>query len=97
MQKEEKSYGPPAVYMLSGVAIGAALGLLFAPKKGSELRDDLAEFGRRNGEKGRQLYARVKEMIPTRFKAAGAVGAAQGMGAEALEVAQEEIGSTRRH
>lgn len=41
--------------LLGGVAIGAALGLLFAPKKGSELRKDLSL-------KFNDLFDQVKKM-----------------------------------
>jgi gas vesicle protein len=48
------------IYMLAGVGlgaiIGAAAGLLFAPKAGNELRDDL-------GEKFKELKGKSEEWI----------------------------------
>jgi len=48
------------LYMLAGVGlgalIGAAAGLLFAPKPGSELRDDIAD-------KYRELKGKTEEWI----------------------------------
>ena len=63
METEKKSV-PGAVYAACGVAVGAVLGLLFAPKKGSELRSDIDEFGHAAARKGRKLYARAKGVIP---------------------------------
>ncbi|HBC29293.1 MAG TPA: hypothetical protein DC006_06540 [Prevotellaceae bacterium] len=38
-----------AIGFISGAAIGAVCGLLFAPEKGSELRDKIAEALRKRG------------------------------------------------
>lgn len=46
----------------AGVLIGGVLGLLFAPKKGSELRKDIADNGRKikNDLKGKYQKGREK-------------------------------------
>lgn len=42
--------------LLMGAAIGAGLALLFAPKKGSELRGQIAESARKARESARDAY-----------------------------------------
>jgi len=46
-------------YLLGGAAVGAAAGVLLAPKKGSETRKDLNEWSRRSGEKARIALSKV--------------------------------------
>jgi gas vesicle protein len=61
---EEKKGVPPWAYMLGGVAVGAALGVLFAPKKGSELRGDIRDWTKERSEQGKAFLARVKKEAP---------------------------------
>ncbi len=49
------------VYLLVGTGIGAALGLLFAPKSGSELRGSISDITQRGYGKTTELAGRVKE------------------------------------
>ena len=67
---EEKKGVPPLAYLLGGVAVGAALGILFAPKKGSELRTDIADWTKKRSEEGKQFLARMKKEIPAAVAAA---------------------------
>ena len=55
--------------LVAGLAIGAGLGLLFAPKKGSELRKDLADKCNDLWEKAKDInVADVKKDIEKKLK-----------------------------
>jgi gas vesicle protein len=61
--------------LLVGVGIGAALGLLFAPSNGRELRHKIGDGARRLGEQSRETYQstkqRVSEMVAGARQTAG--------------------------
>lgn len=61
---EEKKGVPPWAYLLGGVAVGAAVGILFAPKKGSELRADIKDWTKERAEKGKAFLARMRKEAP---------------------------------
>lgn len=48
-------------YLLIGGGIGAVIALLFAPKSGVELREDIADATRKGLEKGRETAAQIGE------------------------------------
>lgn len=52
-----------AGYFISGAAIGAALGVLFAPKAGSETRGQMSLWLKEKKEKGRHGYQAMKEAL----------------------------------
>ena len=60
-EREETSAGTKLTYLLVGGAIGAIVALLFAPKSGQELREDIAEATKRGIEKGKEAAAAVSE------------------------------------
>jgi gas vesicle protein len=72
-EKEEKSSS--FAYLIGGFALGTVVGLLLAPKKGTELLEDIEDWGRDTRERGRDLYARAKEYIPHRVKRSAAEAA----------------------
>lgn len=47
---ESQKKVPGYAYFLGGAALGAVIGLLFAPKKGSELRSDIKDWSRKRKE-----------------------------------------------
>ena len=63
MNEERKGVSPLA-YLLGGMAIGTVLGILFAPKKGSELRADIKDWTKESSEKGKAFLARIKKEAP---------------------------------
>ena len=91
MGKDERipSIGP----VLGALAAGVALGMLFAPKKGSELRADLGDMLRRNQDKARSLAGKIGERLPGRLKIAAGLGAVNGVAAEALREVKEKTSS----
>lgn len=89
--EKEKGTESGLWYVIGGMAIGTALGMLFAPKKGSELREDLGEWGRKGRDTSRTLMSKLGAMVPFRVKAAAAFGAAKSGGAEAIREAKEVL------
>jgi gas vesicle protein len=81
--QEEKSSGSSAWFLLGGLIVGAAAGLLLAPQSGVETREDLETWRRRGAERARALLERVNDALPSRIKAAAAVGAVKGAAQEA--------------
>lgn len=55
-------------YLIGGLVVGAACGILFAPKKGSDLREDILDWGNDKKERGQEMLARAKEYMPHRVK-----------------------------
>jgi gas vesicle protein len=48
-------------YFLAGAAVGAALGILLAPKSGEETREQLTDWMKERKERGADLLHRVKD------------------------------------
>ncbi len=60
-EKEETSATTKLTYLLIGGGIGAILALLFAPKSGQELREDIADATRKGLEKGKETAVQLQE------------------------------------
>jgi len=76
-------------WFIGGVVVGAAVGVLYAPKKGEETRRDVAEWLRQKREETRELANRLKNRIPAKKEQ---VAAAFRAGKEAF---QQEAGNHR--
>ncbi|MDP3542884.1 MAG: YtxH domain-containing protein [Elusimicrobiota bacterium] len=50
-----------ALLFVTGAAIGAALGVLFAPRSGTDTREQLADWLKERREKGADLINTVKD------------------------------------
>ena len=60
-EREETSAATKLTYLLVGGGIGAVLALLFAPKSGEELREDIADVTRKGIEKGKVAATQIQE------------------------------------
>ena len=80
-----------------GAAVGAAIALLFAPKAGSEIRDDLADWSKKGRDKGSALLEKIGEYIPTKVKGAAVVGAVKSGGKEAFHEVKDKLGDAYPH
>jgi len=84
-------------YFLVGAGIGAVLALLFAPKSGEELRNDIADATRkgidRSKEAAQQLGAKASEYYDTtRAKAGEVYDSARETAGEYYEATRERAG-----
>ncbi len=72
------------IYFVTGCAIGAALGVLFAPKSGKETREELGEWIKERRDKSKDLIAKMKEeAIAKKDQVASAIKAGRQAYAEA--------------
>ncbi|NNE67811.1 MAG: YtxH domain-containing protein [Pyrinomonadaceae bacterium] len=60
-EREEASASAKLTYLLIGGGIGAVLALLFAPKSGQELREDIAVATKKGIEKGKETATHLQE------------------------------------
>ena len=60
-EREETSASTKLTYLLVGGGIGAILALLFAPKSGEELREDIADATRKGIEKSKVAASQIQE------------------------------------
>ena len=59
----EQSGGGFMTGLICGAAVGAAIGLLLAPRSGAEMRRTLSESADRLREKGREAYGAASETV----------------------------------
>lgn len=59
--RNESSVTTKLTYLLIGGGIGAVVALLFAPKSGIELREDIADATRKGLEKSKETAAQLQE------------------------------------
>jgi gas vesicle protein len=59
--RDETSAATKLTYLLIGGSIGAVIALLFAPKSGQELREDIADATRKGLEKGKEAATQIGE------------------------------------
>ncbi|NNE97840.1 MAG: YtxH domain-containing protein [Pyrinomonadaceae bacterium] len=60
-EREEATASTKLTYLLIGGGIGAVLALLFAPKSGIELREDIADVTRKGIEKSKETAEHLQE------------------------------------
>src|SRR6185503_7773850 len=98
MAREDNSSATDKLtFLLIGAGIGATLALLFAPKKGSELRSDIADYTKKGvdaaNEGARRLGERAGEYYETgRAQAVEAYGTAREKVGEVYGTARDKVG-----
>ena len=95
--RDESSVGTKLTYLLIGGGIGAVIALLFAPKSGTELREDISVATKKGIEKSKETAALVGEKAGdyyevTREKANELYSTAQDKAGELYSTAQEKAG-----
>jgi gas vesicle protein len=93
--REESSANTKLTYLLIGGGIGAIIALLFAPKSGQELREDIADVTKKGIEKGKESAAQIQERAGeyyevTRERAGELYSTAQERAGELYHSAQEK-------
>jgi gas vesicle protein len=68
-EREDSSISTKLTYLIIGGGIGAIIALLFAPKSGKELREDIADASRKGLEKGKEAAAQLQERAGEYYEA----------------------------
>ncbi len=98
-QNEGSQTSEKLTFLLLGAGIGATLALLFAPKPGRELRNDIADYTKRGidaaNEGARVIGDRATDIYDTgRGKLSEAVGTARERIGQGAESVREKIGQS---
>jgi gas vesicle protein len=98
-EREETSANTKLTYLLIGGGIGAILALLFAPKSGQELREDIADVTRKGIDKTKESAVQLQERAGeyyevTRDRAGELYSTAQVKAEEIAEKAKSTASST---
>src|SRR5260221_9346010 len=98
-ERDETSAATKLTYLIVGGGIGAVLALLFAPKSGQELREDIADATRKGIEKSKEAAAQMQERAgeyyeATRDKASDFYESATDKASELTEKAKSVAAST---
>ena len=64
VQPTDNGSGHPFIYgLICGAALGALAGLLLAPKRGAELRNDMTDSARRLQRKAGEVYDEASHVV----------------------------------
>ncbi len=69
VEQKTRNIAEYAGFFISGAAVGAALGMIFAPKGGRETREDMSRWLKEKREKSGVEYQAVKEALHAGRKA----------------------------
>src|SRR4051794_3278444 len=98
-EREDASAATKLTYLLVGGGIGAVLALLFAPKSGQELREDIADATRKGIEKSKEAASQLQDKAGeyyevSRDRAGDLYQSAQGKAGELTEKAKTMAANT---
>lgn len=85
-EREDASVSTKLTYLLIGGGIGAVIALLFAPKSGVELREDIADATRKGIEKSRETAHHLQEVAGEYYEVS------REKASELVHTAQEKAG-----
>ena len=93
-----RKLGQNLAFFAIGAGIGATLGLLFAPKAGREVREDVADLAARGYEKSKQTANEVKQRVTELYESTGETGkeVINVVSAGALEIKKEVSSDARK-
>src|SRR5919199_1538717 len=84
-QRRESDAGTRLTYFVIGATVGAIVALLFAPKSGRELREDIADATRKGVDRTRETASQIGAKAGEYYEAAA--GKAGELAASAREAA----------